>query len=218
MPRSWLLALALLGAAPPALAQGPDARVTLVPFVGGGTIGSRWQSQDGESTIGPGSGFVLGGAVDVRLTSTTTVELLGSYTGSDYSLDLAGIRSRGSGSITLYRAALSVLWRIRDNVPGYFSGGAAALYHSPGRKPGTDVVDADSTVQRVPLFDDEPQWMPGGHIGAGIDLESGDHAARLDLRLYGHRSTQTVNEAHGARYEPKLGLDFQAYLGYLIRL
>lgn len=215
---SILALFALLGGADAAGAQQEEpGRAALIPFVGGGTMGARWESNGGESRLGPGTGIAFGGAFDFRISGTTTVELLGAYTGSDYSLDLGSTRSRGSGDITLVRTAASVLWRLRDNVPGYFSVGAAALYYSPGRKPGTQVEVAPDSLELRPLFDDETEWMPGAHIGAGIDLETEGHTARFDLRLYGHRSTQEVSDAFGTSFEPKLALDFQGYLGYVIR-
>lgn len=217
-PPPLLLLVALAGVPGPTEAQRAEtARFSLIPFVGGGTMGMRWESDDGETAMGPGSGIVLGGALDVRLGDTSTLEVLGSYTSSDYALDLGGERALGSGDISVFRTAASLLWRVRENVPGYFSLGAAAMYYSPGRKPGTEIIDENDQIQRVPLFDDQAQWMPGAHIGVGIDLQADEHTARFDLRLYGHRATEDVNNAFGGRLEPKLGLDLQGYLGYVIR-
>ncbi|HUH12180.1 MAG TPA: hypothetical protein VMK65_03685, partial [Longimicrobiales bacterium] len=126
--------------------------------------------------------------------------------------------SRGAGEIDLLRVAVSGLWRMRANVPGYFSFGAGALHYAPQRRVGSRSIDPDGEPTFEPLFRDEAEWMPAAHVGAGIDITSGDHAARFDVRVYGARSGQDVPRASGDTLTPRLAFDVQFYVGYLIRL
>ncbi|HUH12770.1 MAG TPA: hypothetical protein VMK65_06650, partial [Longimicrobiales bacterium] len=81
-PLHLLLACAILATAPAAVrAQGAaEAEVgplTLIPLLGGGTMGHRWEG--GGDTFGPGPALFAGGAVQYRLTPTLAAELLGAY-------------------------------------------------------------------------------------------------------------------------------------------
>ena len=217
-----LLACALAAAAPTAsraqsTADAEAGRLSLVPLLAGGTLGDRWES--GEASLGPGPALFAGGAVQYRLTPTLSAELLGAYAwSSSYAVDFGEQSSRGAGEIHLARASAGVLWRMRANVPGYFSAGAGALHYAPRERIMVVQAGEDGVETRVPLFGDEAEWMPALHVGAGIDLASGDHAARLDFRVYGSRSGQDVGRFGGESFSPRLAFDYQVFLGYVARL
>lgn len=217
-----LLACALVAAAPTAsraqaAADAEAGRLSLVALLAGGTLGQRWENA--QASLGPGPALFAGGALQYRLTPTLAAEVLGAYAwSSSYALDTGSGSSRGAGEIHLARASAGVLWRMRANVPGYFSAGIGALHYSPRERITFVEVDENGVETRTPLFGDEAEWMPAAHLGAGIDLRSGDHAARLDFRIYGSRSGQEVSRLGGESFSPRLAVDYQVFLGYVARL
>lgn len=206
----------------PAAAQqeGAGPRLALIPFISAGFLGTRWERPQPEASLRPDQSLSFGAAAQVRAAPTLSVELLGSYASTSYHFDFPSLESASSGELRLYRASAGVLWRMRADVPGYFSLGAGAQYYDPRERPGAEVddpdPDSDGTIF-VAAVEDDAQWMPSAHLGAGIELGSDDHRLRLDLRGYFVRPAQEAVESVFGTFERRTAFDFQGALGYMIR-
>lgn len=207
----------------------------LVPQVAIGPLGNRWEgvvTAEPDSAdpmrrdtishwqLRPGTAPVLGVTLQYRTAGRFTYELLGSYTATDYAVDIGPDadhttqKIRGAGSIRLLRLMGGIHFRLRPSAPGYFSLGAGATYYRPAER-----IRVSGGEGREPLFDDRAQWMPAGHVGAGIDLPVGRETLRLDGRVYGSRPAQErVTHVSGEpRLEARVALDWLLGVGYVIR-
>lgn len=225
---TFLLPVLLLPAA--AAAQDDDApaqrgrpRFALVPQIALGGIGRRWKEdvEDGVE-LGPGTGPLLGIALHFDPPGRAAFDAMGGWTRSGYAWEGGGANAPEgrAGKIHLVRVAGSFVWRLREGAPGYFSIGGGALYYRPIER-----VVAGSGASSTALFDDEEQWMPLAHVGAGYDLTRDGHTLRIDGRLYGSRADQdVVHQGGGAAtfggndLRARVAFDLLISIGYLIRL
>lgn len=230
MIRSTATALLLVAlAAPPAGAQAApdDAAPTLrlVPTLALERPGHRWaRAGGGEWRMRPGTGPALGAALQYHPGGRLAYELSGSFAATDYALDNVSENGAqqdfaGIGSLQLFRLSAGVLFRLRENIPGFFSAGAGAVYHRPVERfpaPGRD----DTTE-----FTDEAQWMPSAHAGIGYEIVSGDAGVQLDFRVYAVRPGQDrvsgtipVAAIPMEMTAETVALDYRFSLGYRIGL
>lgn len=203
------LALAASLAPGAALGQRPPAapRAALVPQVSAGGMAARWGAEDPEARLGPSRAPHFGASLQLRATRSTSVEVLGTIASTGYAIESALTSIRGSGSVHVYRFEAGLLWRMRADVPGYFSIGGGAEYYNP-----RDRID----VGPVPISEDEAQWMPAAHVGAGLDWDVDGHLLRLDFRLLATQPAQEMVRAVGRQLERRTALDFRIGVGYLI--
>lgn len=226
MVRTVLFAASLilfLAHAPFAAAQSAtdsDRRWSVVPQIGFGSLGWRWQ-QTGEgnveSRVGPGNSPMFAAALHFDPPGRAAYEVLVGLISTDYAADFIDHgevthKIRGEGGIRLLRVAGSMMFRMREGAPGYFTVGAGALHYTP-----TSPFVISQNPEAV--LADETQWMPSVHAGLGIDLGESKNPIRVDARVYASRPGQEeIALPGGSAYKARsVAFDFAVSIGYVVR-